>query len=330
MPLKKLIKDEAWYYNHRHKIINHSFKLSMKLSDYLLLFTLGAIWGSSFLFMRIAIPAFGPEIFAFSRVLIAAIFLGIVSFFNKERLNIKSYWLEYFVIAFFNSALPFLMFGIASQKLNASTMSILNATTPVFGFAISILIGKAKLSFKAIFGMVICIFGVFIISAKSSFGNGNDEFVYILSALIASCCYGVASNYIKYSKSAHKISSFEVAYGSMVVSAILLAPMLLVPVLGHRDIVPNLHAILAVLSVGILCSGVAYSIYFKLIKDVGPTSALTVTFLLPIFGTLWGVVFLSEKFTQNTLLGLIIILTGVGLVTNFSLKIFLLKKSSKR
>ncbi len=302
----------------------------MKLSDYLLLFTLAAIWGSSFLFMRIAIPVFGPEIFAFSRVLIASIFLGIVGFFNQKSLNIKSYWLEYFIIAFFNSALPFLMFGIASQKLNASTMSILNATTPVFGFAISLLIGKAKLSFKAIFGMVICIFGVFIISIRSFSINGTEAMFYIFAALIASCCYGIASNYIKYSKSAHKINSFEVAWGSMIASSILLAPILLIPILDQRHIVPNISAILAILAVGVLCSGVAYNIYFKLIKDVGPTSALTVTFLLPIFGTLWGVVFLSEKFTQNTLCGLVIILTGVGLVTNFSPKIFLLKKKSKR
>jgi drug/metabolite transporter (DMT)-like permease len=297
----------------------------MKLSDYLLLFTLAAIWGASFLFMRIAIPVFGPEIFAFFRVFIASIFLGIVSFFNRKNLNIKSYWLEYFIIAFFNSALPFLMFGIASQKLDASTMSILNSTTPVFGFAISILIGKAKLSFRAIFGMVVCIFGVFMISAKASFGN-KDSLFYIFSALVASCCYGIASNYIKYSKSAHKISPFSVAHGSMVASTILLAPMLLIPILDQRQITPNISAILAILAVGILCSGVAYNIYFKLIRDVGPTSALTVTFLLPIFGTLWGVVFLSEKFTQNTLYGLVIILTGVGLVTNFSPKIFLLKK----
>lgn len=297
----------------------------MKLLDYLLLFTLGAIWGMSFLFMRIAVPVFGPEIFAFSRVLIASIFLYVVSQFNRSELLFKNYWLEYFIIAFFNSALPFLMFGIASQKLNASTMSILNATTPVFGFAISILIGKAKMSFKVIFGMVICIFGVFLISAKAAF-DGSDSLTNIIAALIASCCYGVASNYIKYSKGAHKISSFSVAYGSMIASSILLAPMLLVPILSQKQIPFNISAILAIMGVGILCSGVAYIIYFKLIKEVGPTSALTVTFLLPMFGTLWGVVFLGEKFTQNTLFGLVIVLVGVGLVTNFSPRILFAKK----
>ncbi len=298
----------------------------MKLLDYLLLFTLAAIWGMSFLFMRVAIPTFGPEIFAFSRVLIATIFLYIVSLFNKKKLNFKSYWLEYFIIAFVNSALPFLMFGFASQKLHASTLSILNSTTPVFGFMISILIGKAKLSFKALFGMLICIFGVFLLSAKSALENHINTSLYIASALIASCCYGIASNYLKYSKSAHKINAFSVAHGSMLASTILLLPILLIPIFDGRQINMNINAILAVLGVGILCSGIAYIIYFKLIKDVGPTSALTVTFLLPIFGTLWGVLFLAEKFTQNTLIGLVIILTGVGLVTNFSPKIFLLKK----
>jgi drug/metabolite transporter (DMT)-like permease len=300
----------------------------MRLSDYLRLITLAAIWGMSFLFMRVAVPIFGPGLFMFFRLTIAALFLFSISCFNNQRLYFATYWRQYLTIGFFNSALPFLLFGIGSAKLNASMLSILNSTSPVFGFIISILLGKQKVSFKAVIGMVICIFGVFILSGKQLFTKTNNISLSVFLILIAACCYGLASNYIKYSKTVHKISPFSIAHGSMWVSVILITPALFIPSFVKEEIVINFYAIIAVLGIGILSTGVAYLLYFKLIKDVGPTSALTVTFLLPIFGTLWGVVFLSESFNYHTLFGLIIILTGVGLVTNFSPKI-LFNLSSK-
>jgi drug/metabolite transporter (DMT)-like permease len=295
------------------------------LSDYIRLITLGAIFGSSFLFIRISIPVLGPEVFMFGRILEASLFLFVVSFFNHKKLNFLTYWRQYFIIGFFDIALPSILFGLGAQKLNASIMSVLNSTLPLFGFIIAVAIGKEKLSFKILFGILICTIGVVILVGKDLSVSGGKVITASLLVLFATFCYAIASNYIKYSKIAAKIDAFSSVHGSMWASVILMLPTLFSakPILIEAI---EIKIILALLASGILCSGIAYLLYFRLIKDIGPTSALTVAFLLPIFGILWGVVFLKEDFNYNTIIGSLVVLIGVGLVTNFSLKIFINNK----
>jgi len=133
----------------------------------------------------------------------------------------------------------------------------------------------------------------------------------VAAALAAALCYGIAS---LYAKSAKSVEPFANAHGTMWAAALFVLPAL---PFFPAPATPTPGVWAAVLALGVLCSGIAYLIYFKLIEDVGPTSALTVTFLNPVFGILWGALFLGETVGWHTLAGSGIVLVGTALVTGF-------------
>lgn len=182
----------------------------MNTTNLIRLLVLAAIWGGSFLFMRIAVPALGPALLIAYRVGCAALFLLLVGLVLRKTLDLRANWGHYLVLGFFNSALPFFLFAFAARTLSASVLPLFPApVTPTIG------------------------------------------------------------------------------------------------IMG------------ATLALGIVCSGITYSIYFKLIEEIGTTSALTVTFLTPAFGILWGALFLGEVVGWYTIVGAGIVRLGTALVTGF-------------
>ena len=286
----------------------------MSIKNLVQLIVLSAIWGSSFLFMRIVSPVLGPAFTVEGRVSCAALFLFFLALYLKKNPNIFKYWKHYTILGFFNSALPFFLFSYASLTLSASQTSILNATAPVWGFVIGFVLGKEKLNAKRCLGLIIGILGVVILFSNKSFDINSQSLHAIGCGLFAAFCYGIATNYAKKSIT---VEPFLNAYGSMVFSILLIFPALFfVPIRST----PNLHVGLAVVALGVICSGIAYLLYFRLIKDVGATSALTVTFLIPVFGTLFGNLLLDEIITIRTILGMLVVLLGTALVVEFNVK----------
>lgn len=289
----------------------------MTRSDLLRLLALAAIWGASFLLMRIASPVLGAAYLAEGRVLVAAVFLyGLTLVLHKNR-RLLPHWKHFLIVGFFNSALPFLLFGFAALHLSASQLSILNATAPIWAFLIALGIGTEQLQFKRSLGLLLGVIGVTILFGDALLELKTDTLWAMGLGLGAAFCYGIASNYAKTAKG---MDSFDQAHGSMWAAAILLLPTL--PFLPMRT-EPTTMSVLAVLAIGIICSGVAYLLYFRLIQDTGATSALTVTFLIPIFGTAWGILFLNESLSWNGIVGMVVILIGTSLVTGFDLSKFL-------
>jgi len=285
----------------------------MPLASIVRLVLLASIWGSSFLFMRLTANSLGPAVLIEGRVLAAALCLLLISLYLRRRLDFLSHVKHYFIIGAFNTALPFLMFAYAAQTLNASTLAILNSTAPLFGAVIASLWQKEPLQLKAGLGLLIGMLGVAVLVGQQALSLGEQGLWAIFACLLAAAMYGFSANYTKI---APAVAPFENAHGSMWAAVIVVLP--LIPFMPIRDPI-TLPISLSVLTLGIVCTGFAYLLYFRLVKDDGPASALSVTFLVPLFGILWGSLFLGEKIGLNTLLGALLVITGTILVTGFSL-----------
>ncbi len=278
------------------------------------LLLLAAIWGASFMFLRIAAPVLGPVLLIEWRVGLAALFLFAIALLRKKALRAGTHWKHYLFLGFFNSALPFLLIAVAALSLSASLLSILNATAPIWGALIGVAYGRAPPSARVGGGLLLGVAGVATLVGFDPMALQPGGGWAIACALGAALCYGIAS---VYAKSATSVDPFSNAHGSMWAATLLVAPaMPFIP----AGAAPDAGVIATVIALGILCSGVAYLLYFRLIADEGPASALTVTFLIPVFGVLWGALFLGEAIGWHTVAGSIVVIAGTVIATGYSFK----------
>lgn len=286
----------------------------MPLASVLRLILLASFWGGSFLFMRLTASSLGPVVLIEGRVVAAALCLLIMGLYLRRQLHFLAHIKHFFIIGAFNTAFPFLMFAYAAQTLNASTLAILNSTAPLFGAVIASLWQKERLKLKAGLGLLLGMLGVSVLVGQQALALGEEGLWAIFACLLAASMYGFAANYAKVAPS---VAPFENAHGSMWAAVLIVLPLL--PFVPIREPV-TLQISMFVLILGIVCTGFAYLLYFRLVKDEGPASALSVTFLVPLFGILWGYLFLQEAIGLNTLLGALLVIIGTILVTGFSLK----------
>jgi drug/metabolite transporter (DMT)-like permease len=281
----------------------------MKRSDLARLFALAAIWGASFLFFRIAAPVLGPLVTAESRALIGGLALLLYYRATGVDLEFRSHWRAYLIIGALNSALPFSLFAFASMHLTASYAVILNASAPLWGAVFSAIWLGEQLTMRKSLGLLMGVAGVALVMRL-----GVPEPTPMLGWASAACilgtmCYSLAGIYMR--KYSVRLKPQGLATCSLLGAAVVLLPLVpLVPPTGS----PTVSVILSILALSLLCSTVAFVIYFRLIADVGPTSALTVTFLMPAFGMIWGALLLDEHITLIMLAGCGLILLGTALV----------------
>jgi drug/metabolite transporter (DMT)-like permease len=279
------------------------------------LLLLSALWGGSFLFIRIAAPVLGPVLLIELRVLIAGVALLLYMLFSRSSLDLRSRWKYYLVIGIINSAIPFTLIATAELYLTAGLAATLNATSPLFGAVVAAIWINEALTKKKVIGLVLGLLGVSILVGWSPFPFSMTLVVSVAASLTAAACYGIAGVYTKvYMRGA---SSKAVATFSQLGAALFLLPLTLVATPKHS---PTPIVVLSVITLALLCTAVAYLLYFWLIEHAGPTRALTVTFLAPVFGVLWGTVLLSEPLSLSTFIGFGIILVGTGFVTGVRLR----------
>lgn len=284
----------------------------MDAASLIRLVTLAAIWGASFLFTRISVPILGPALLVEWRVGLAALFLAGISVLFNRRLNIKAHWRHFLVLGLFNSALPALLFSFAAQTISVSLLAILNATSPIWGAIIAAVWARHALSGKTVFGLFLGMTGVAVLVGFDEIALRPGAGMAIAASLGAACSYGIAINY---AKAAKLVEPFANAHGSMWAATLLITPaVLFLP----ASAVPGVGIMAAVLALGVLCTGIAYLLYFRLVADLGAASALTVTFLIPVFGVLWGFLFLDEVVGWHTVAGSVTVIIGTALVTGFS------------
>lgn len=292
-------------------------KNGMNASSLLRLLTLAAIWGGSFLLMRISVTTLSPAVLIEARVGLAALFLFFTSLWLKKNVSLFPHWKHFLFIGLFNSALPFLLFAWSAQTLSSSMLSILNATAPIWGTLIGVITKQNRLSIASSIGLILGVSGVALLVGLDGITLQTGAPLAIVAALGAALSYGVASTY---ARSAVSIPSFDNAHGSMWAATFLVIPLLPFSPPSH---VPDVQILTAVVMLGVVCTGIAYLLYFKLIEDIGSPSALTVTFLVPVFGILWGYLFLDEIIGWHTIVGMLLVITGTVLVTGFSIRSFI-------
>ncbi|GHO85663.1 DMT family transporter [Dictyobacter formicarum] len=274
------------------------------------LLVLSAIWGGSFLLIRVAASVLGPIVLMEIRVLLAGLVLLGLSRLSHTRLDLRERWRHYLVIGIVNSAIPFTLFALAELHLTAGLAAILNATGPLFGAGIAAVWTKETLTTKKGIGLLLGLLGVVVLVGWSTIPFSITLVLSLVAALAAAACYGFASSYIKvYAGGA---SPLAVATCSQLGASLFLLPLTAVSPPLH---VPTFPILLAVAALALVCTAVAYQFYFWLIAHAGPTNALMVNFLVPIFGVLWGLIFLGEGVSWGTGLGCGLILGGAGLVT---------------
>lgn len=287
----------------------------MRTKDYLLLTGLAAIWGGSFLFMRIASPALGPVLTTELRVLIAGIVLAGWLRFTGGSPDWRRLWVQYLVAGVIMSAFPYLCFAYAALHIPAGYSAILNSSSPMFAAIFGVIWLGETMTLRKTSGLVIGMAGVTLISLRNQGATGDQFLLAVFACLIASASYGVAGVYVR--KFITGAGPVAIATGSQLMAGlVLLGPALVVPVPG----VVTLPVAGALLGLAIVCTAIALIGYFKLFAVVGPTKAITVTFVIPPFGMLWGFLFLGEAITAAMLGGCGLIIAGTLLTTGFTFR----------
>ena len=282
----------------------------MNTADLFRLVGLSAIWGSSFLFLRIAAPAFGPIPLIMIRIAGAALCLAPFFLDRKVREGIKNNAGHLFALGLFNSTIPFCLLAFAALSLEAGFASLLNATTPFF----AALVGWAWMGhsrrWSQIFGLLIGIAGVLILVwGKLSFREGGLGWA-IAAALLATFSYGIAVHYTK--RFLGHVSSRVTTTGSLSLASLLILPLgFLCWPEGNPGWLPWFSAV----ALAALCTAFAYVIFFRIVATAGGTNASTVTFIVPGFAIVWGALFLDEAITPRIVLGMIVTLIGTAYAT---------------
>lgn len=273
------------------------------------LILLAAVWGASFLFYRIAVPVLGPFLLVELRVFLAGFALLAYTLLSQKTLQLKANWRKLFILGFLNSVLPFTLIAAAQLVLSASLASILNATTPLFAAVAATIWLDERLSLKQILGLPIGILGVAVLVGWSPLEFNSEVGLAVSAMLLAALAYALAGIYIK--RNFTGVSGLTLATGQQLAAACLL----LVPASFSVPITaPSATVVLAVIALALLSTALAYLLYFYLMAQVGPTKTLSVTYLIPLFGSLWGVLFLNESFTAAMGLGLGLVMLSVMLV----------------
>ena len=282
----------------------------MKKSVYVEFILLAAIWGSSFLFTRIAAVEFGVMPTAFLRVLLAALFLMPFLLWSGHWPAFKKRAGPIMFVGMLNSGIPFALYAYAVMSITTGLSAILNATVPLFGAIVAWLWLKDKPTNSRIMGLVIGFIGVALLAGdQASFKPGGSGWA-ILACLVATTCYAIAASYTKLYLMG--VPPMATSTGSMIGAALgLSVPALL----SWPSSVPSLQAWGSVLFVAILCTGVAYVLYFRLIEAAGPSKTLTVTFMIPVFAIVYGVLFLGEELTLWMIVCACVIICGTALAT---------------
>jgi len=282
----------------------------MRAADVGRLVALAAIWGAAFIFLRVAAPVLGPAWTTELRVLLGGLILLAWLRFDGFDPGLRRYARSYLLLGTVTIALPFTLYAFASMHAPASLLSIVNATAPIFGLTWSAAFGDERITPRKAAGLVLGMAGVAFIAQPSGIAMGPHLGWAIAAALGACCAYGATGVLVK--RLSGGASARGMAAGNQLAAAVVLLPLLLVM---PPNASPSALVIANVLGLALLASGVAFVLYFRLIADVGATRALTVTYLIPLFGVFWGWLFLGEALPASALGGGALILGGTVLVT---------------
>ncbi len=280
----------------------------MNPSDLLRLLLLAAIWGGSFLFMRIAAPEFGPFPLIFLRVAGGALVLLPWLLAPAHREPLRRHWRGIALVGLMSAALPWVLFAYAALGLEAGLNSVINATTPIWTAAAGAIWFRTPLHRNQAAGLLLGLAGVAVLAGdRLSFHPGGTGLA-VLAALGATMCYALVANFTKARLA--DVPGSAGAAGFLFAGGLMLAPA---GILAWPAIPPSPKAWACAAALAVVCSGFAFLLFFDLVKRVSAVAATSVTYLIPVFGVLWGALFLQERLEPRAWLGATVILAGTVL-----------------
>lgn len=281
----------------------------MGAKDLLRLFTLAACWGLAFVFIRVAVPYFGPVALVIVRAFTASSVLVLVALARGVKLDFRSHWRRYFLVGMLNSGIPFCLVAAAQSALSVTYAVILVSVTPLMSAVIAAVWIKEPFTLPKALGLVAGIAGVALLIGWNPAGAEPPVAWAVVLALLATVSYGMAGVFTK--RHASHLPALEVAAASQLSTGVMLLPLLVFfPPLA----MPTPLAVGAAFALAVFSTAFAFLLYFRLIVNVGPVKALTVNFLAPLFGVTGGVLLLGETASANAVTGALVILIGTGLV----------------
>lgn len=278
------------------------------------LITLSLIWGTSFLFIKLLVTDLGPAGVVFGRCLFGAILLLAVLVFKRVRTNWSKLPFKMLIlVAFFNNALPWYFISSSEQVISSSMASILNATTPFWTLLIGLLLFSSKMHKKQWIGVVIGFSGIYLLSEININDLFNENTTGLIFMLSAACCYGIGTHLTK--KYLSSLSVVEISFFTLTFASIMALIYLLITSPKSLYAFNDIGVILSLIGLGAIGSGIAYLLFYYLVKEGGPEFASFVTYLVPISALMWGVFLLKEPVHYKMFVGLILILSGVYVST---------------
>ncbi len=275
---------------------------------------LSAIWGSSFLFMRLAVSELGPVPTAALRVALGALFLLPLLLWRGQAHLLRRRWLPIFFVGLLNSGIPFALFAFSLLSISTGLSSIINASVPMFGALVAWLWLSERPDLWRIVGLVLGFAGVTLLAwdqAALKSGASNIHPLWAIAACLGACLsYAISASFTRLHL--QEVPPLVAATGSQIGATVGMA----LPALWlWPAAAPSPTAWLSLLVLGVLCTGVAYLLYFRLISDCGPARTLTVTYLIPLFAVSYGVLLLDEHFTAQMGLIALLILLGTAMAS---------------
>jgi drug/metabolite transporter (DMT)-like permease len=272
---------------------------------------LAAIWGGSYLCMRIASPEFGPVALVEFRVLVAAMLLVPIMLYNKQLPQFKSKLRELGVLGVLSMSIPFCLISFATLHLTAGFAALLNATSPVFTMIVAWVWLKQKATVLSIAGTITSFIGLLLLVLGRGPLTFSDDTLAIASILLACMFYGFTANYTRVHFAG--VSPTTVAAGSQLMAAIT---MLIPALLYFPKSMPSTNAWISAIILAVVSSALAHLLFFRLITTIGPTRTVGVTFLIPVFAMFWGALILNEPITSEMVIGACLISLGTALANN--------------
>ena len=280
----------------------------MELRYWVVLTFLGAVWGSAFIFIKVAAPEFGAIGLVQARLTIASLVFIPILLRKKYLILLKPAWKHSLVLAITNNAIPFSLFSYGSFGADSNILAILNATTAFNTMIIALLWLGEKVTLKQIFGLVLGFIGVIILVNPES---SSTSIISALFCLIGAACYSFSTVFIQ--KYSEKTDKMVLIGWSIIFSCFIMIPFTLLNLPAQ---IPSTNALLSATWLGSISTGLAFFGYVYLIEKIGAVKTSTVAYFLPVFGIIWGSVFLNELITGGIILGCATILIGVFFATS--------------
>lgn len=273
---------------------------------------LAFIWGWSFLFIKVAVAGMTPTTVACTRIGLGAVFLHVVLRIRGIRLpRDHTFWRHAAITAVFANILPFTMLAWGEERITSALTSVLNASTPIFTAVVGFVYLKDRLGRRGVVGILLGISGVALAAGIGGRDLADSSVAGSLAAVLAGGCYGFALVYAK--RHLMGISAEVAATGQLTIGVVLLAPIAVVTSMQHGvDLEP--HRILAIVLLGVVGTGFAYLLYYRLVATLGPQTTSLVTYLVPVVAVAVGIAFLDEAFHVRVLLGGAMIVLGIVIV----------------